>query len=193
MAGPVYRRGRGPFGLASQVMKSVFGGVPPRRRSSLAHCARWPCVCRQTCMSAWTTDGDVKASLVRDGVVYIAGNFTHLVPPSGSSSSAIAVQHVAALSATTGQPIPGFSVTVDDGAVDAITLSADRSRIYLGGAFTHSGGAFAGHVMAIDPSRRLGLALIPASYNKNTLCCGRAAAQGGGNRGTIDRVTAARR
>jgi len=101
-------------------------------------------------MSAWTTDGDVKASLIRDGVLYIAGSFTHLVPPTGSSSSPVAVQHVAALSAITGQPIPGFSPTIDDGGVDAMTLSADRSRIYIGGDFTHSGGAFAGHVMALD-------------------------------------------
>jgi hypothetical protein len=101
-------------------------------------------------MSAWTTDGDVKASLIRDGVLYIAGSFTHLVPPTGSSSSPVAVQHVAALSAITGQPIPGFSPTIDDGGVDAMTLSADRSRLYIGGDFTHSGGAFAGHVMALD-------------------------------------------
>jgi hypothetical protein len=100
-------------------------------------------------LNAWTADGDVKASIVRDGVLYIGGKFTHLVSPDGHST--IAAQHVAALNAATGQPINGFTAVVDDGEVDAMKLSADRSKIYIGGAFTHSGGSFAGHVMAIDP------------------------------------------
>jgi hypothetical protein len=98
-------------------------------------------------LGAWTTNGDVKTSLIRDGVLYIGGNFTQLVPPHGTP---VAAAHIAALSAATGQPIPGFSATVDDGEVDAMSLSTDRTRIFVGGAFTHSGGAFAGHVMAID-------------------------------------------
>jgi hypothetical protein len=101
-------------------------------------------------MTAWTTDGDVKTSLIRDGVLYIGGSFTHLVPPNGGAP--VAASHLAALSASTGQPIATFLPGVLDGAVDIMTSSADHTRIFVGGAFTSSGGTPAWHVMSIDPS-----------------------------------------
>src|SRR3954470_1644376 len=70
-------------------------------------------------LQAWTANGDVKASLIRDGVLYLGGNFTQLLPPTGVSAAPVPALHIAALSASTGQPIPGFAATAD-GEVDAM-------------------------------------------------------------------------
>ena len=42
----------------SHTMKSVGGGLPPRARSFAVHCARWPWLCRQTCIRACATEKD---------------------------------------------------------------------------------------------------------------------------------------
>ena len=84
----------------------------------------------------WSTDG-VVWDLVRVGnTIYLGGEFTHLVSPDGSQAQARA--NLAAISASTGQPLAWAPAT--NGAVLALERNADGTRVFVGGHFTTIGG-----------------------------------------------------
>jgi hypothetical protein len=81
-------------------------------------------------------------------VVYLAGEFTGLVPASGGQP--LARPYLAALDVTSGQPVV-FDAQVS-GPVRALALSPDGRRLYIGGDFEHAGGGPAHNLAAIDPA-----------------------------------------
>jgi hypothetical protein len=79
----------------------------------------------------WGFNGRVSAILRSGDTVYVGGEFTQLISPSGATQAA---SHVAAFDALTLQPT-GWRPTVD-GNVLALASSGDGSTIYIGGEFT---------------------------------------------------------
>lgn len=82
------------------------------------------------------TNGTVYALAVNDGVVYVGGNFSS-VRPSGADEGTNETPrtHLAAFSSTTGQLITSWDVELN-GEVRALAVSADGSRLFVGGTFT---------------------------------------------------------
>jgi hypothetical protein len=84
--------------------------------------------------------------------VFVAGAFTNLVDPK-KVPAAPALPFLAVLDVTTGAPVPGAAFNVNakpDGVVNALAVSADGTRLYVGGAFSHIGGVAQKRLAAID-------------------------------------------
>jgi hypothetical protein len=96
--------------------------------------------------SSWQTDGKVNAIVVSNGKIYIGGSFTHVTPPGGGT--AVARNHLAALSATTGALLP-WNPGAND-IVNALAVKPNGKTIYAGGHFTQVHGATRLHVAAIN-------------------------------------------
>ena len=79
----------------------------------------------------WGFNGRVSAILRSGNTVYVGGEFTQIISPSGATQAA---SHVAAFDALTLQPT-GWRPTVG-GDVLALASSGDGSTIYIGGEFT---------------------------------------------------------
>ncbi|MDQ3103910.1 MAG: PQQ-like beta-propeller repeat protein [Actinomycetota bacterium] len=89
-----------------------------------------------TSSTRWTPDGPVRAIAVAAGVVYIGGSFNTMTNASGDKEP---VGNVAALDAVTGDLVTSWNATTDAG-VHALTVSADRTRVFLGGNFLQVNG-----------------------------------------------------
>ena len=142
-----------PWGTASRLARHAspaagWGGTTRGHDGHFGLPATAGPVSNTALTTAYTANGDVTATAYADGVLYIGGHFTQLDPPSGSP---VAAPGLAALDARTGRPIAGFAPVIDDGGVFALAMSADHSKLFVGGGFTHSGGSYAGHIMAVDP------------------------------------------
>ena len=83
--------------------------------------------------------GRVLAMVERGGVVYLGGEFTGFVPPSGGPVTPRSF--LAAIDAATGKLLP-WNPTAD-GSVRALAVSADGRRLYVGGDFNAIGGGAA--------------------------------------------------
>lgn len=91
----------------------------------------------------------VTAAVEADGVVYLAGDFTGMVPPdAGRDDEPVPRRHLAALDASTGE-LTGWDPGADR-PVRALALSSDGRRLYLGGAFRNVGGHPARYLAALD-------------------------------------------
>src|SRR5690349_24316431 len=85
----------------------------------------------------WGTDGRVFALAKAGQNIFLAGSFSHLVNP--ATGATLVAGNVAALDATTGQPVPSFSVGTN-GAILADAVSPDGKILYLAGTFTKVNG-----------------------------------------------------
>lgn len=85
-----------------------------------------------TSSSQWVPDGTVRVVTVAGDRVYLGGAFTKLT--NESTGEVVNAANVAALNRTTGQPVRNWNVSTDAG-VNAIAVSADQTRVILGGAF----------------------------------------------------------
>jgi len=101
----------------------------------------------QPASSAWQPDGPVHAVVERAGVVYIGGPFTSLRNP--STGAVMPAEHLAALDASTGEPLPGWSASAD-ADVRALAVSPDGTRLLAGGAFVSVGGEVRRHLAALS-------------------------------------------
>lgn len=98
------------------------------------------------------TNGTVLALAVGDGVVYVGGRFSAVRPsgaPAGSSETARS--GLAAFSTSTGQLIGSFDVALN-GEIRALALSADGSRLFLGGTFTTVNGVARNRLASVRTS-----------------------------------------
>ena len=101
-----------------------------------------------TAGGTWSTDGTVW-DMVRIGdTLYLGGEFSHVVSPDGSQS--LPRTNLAAISATTGQPLAWAPAT--DGAVLAVEASADGSRVYVGGHYDSIAGVARARLAAVRTS-----------------------------------------
>jgi outer membrane protein assembly factor BamB len=87
-----------------------------------------------------------------NGKIYLAGRFTQIVLPDGTT---VPRNNLAAIDASTGQ-LTGWnpSVTRLSGAssVQKMALSTDGSRLFIGGNFTRVGGLVRQRLAAVDPT-----------------------------------------
>jgi hypothetical protein len=82
------------------------------------------------------------------GTVYLGGMFTGLVPPAGDSSPGVARNRLAALDVASGALLPWDPDA--SGIVRAMALSADRTKLYVGGDFSKIGGVSAPKIALLD-------------------------------------------
>lgn len=118
----------------------ILAGVVAAAAAAVASPVKWAPV------STWQANGRVRTVAFAGGVVYLGGEFTELVPPAGAAGSPLVRNHVAALDATTGQPLPWNPNT--DGTVWSLAVSG--STVYLGGDFASVGGHARAHAAAVD-------------------------------------------
>ncbi len=93
----------------------------------------------------WQVNGRVRSIIETGNVVYLGGAFTDLVGPSGQL---LPRAHIAALDATTGQPLP-FSPVIDNLVID-IAVSPDGQTVYAAGQFQNAGGVARKNIAAFD-------------------------------------------
>ncbi|MGH9021517.1 MAG: hypothetical protein ACRDV9_00195 [Acidimicrobiia bacterium] len=145
------RSGRGPslwgaLASGSALLSSVLGSVAPSDAAS--GISRDP-------LPTWGTNpaederaGRVLAMVEVGGVVYIAGEFTGLLPPETAPGALVPRGYLAAIDAATGQLTDWNPVA--DGPVRALALSEDGKLLYLGGDFDFVGGEQRRNLAAID-------------------------------------------
>lgn len=80
----------------------------------------------------WGTNGTVYTQTVTGGHLYIGGSFSRLVD--SRTGQTIAASNLAAISPTTGAPLPWHPST--NGTVYKLAHSADGGTVYAGGTFT---------------------------------------------------------
>ena len=113
--------------------------------------------------SMWQTNAPVDALATANGVIYAGGSFTQ-VRPSGARSGTqqTARSYVAAFNASTGALITSFNVKLN-GRVYALSVSPDKSTLYVGGAFTTVNGTSRNRIAAIT----LSSGALNTSFNPN--------------------------
>ena len=92
----------------------------------------------------WRTNGPVRAMTRIGDTIYLGGQFTRLVSPSGRR---IAVSNLAAIDSQTGKPVRTWKPRAD-GVV--WTLGNDGARVIAGGDFLHVNGVSRTRLVAID-------------------------------------------
>src|SRR5690606_34948939 len=112
--------------------------------------------------TACLTDGTVHDLLLVDGVVYLAGAFSHVRPPGAAIGDPGEVERLwfAACDAATGAVLAWNPQATCDGTLyttcnnsprgQTLALSADRQSIYLGGKFRAVGGAERRHAARVS-------------------------------------------
>jgi hypothetical protein len=89
--------------------------------------------------------------------LYVAGAFTNLASPQKVLASP-AIPFLAVLDVTTGAPLAGTAFNTNakpDGVINALAVSADGSRLYVGGAYSHIGGVAQKRLAALDANTGL--------------------------------------
>ena len=90
-----------------------------------------------------TLDAQVTSLVVRSGIVYASGAFANV--------NGVARPFLAAFEESTGALDPAWAPIADQ-QVTAMTLTADGSKIVVGGTFTHLDGISQSHLGALDPT-----------------------------------------
>lgn len=98
----------------------------------------------------WQTNNTVDALAVANGVLYAGGRFTSVRPPGAAQgTNETARSYLAAFSTSTGALITSFNVNLN-ARVRALAVSADGTRLYIGGSFTTVNGSTRNRVAAIS-------------------------------------------
>lgn len=105
----------------------------------------------------WRFDARVSAIARFGGVVYVGGDFTSMT----SGGTTLPANHVAAFDAATLQPT-AWRPSIN-GSVYALAVSADGSRVYVGGLFTTVDGASRTNFAALSASG----SVLPWKSNAN--------------------------
>lgn len=102
-------------------------------------------------LPTWQVNGVVWSQVTVGNTVYVTGSFTTARPPGVAVGGAgqIAANNIFAYDITTGNPISGFSHSLNAQGL-TITASPDGSRVYVGGDFTTVDGVSRGHIAAFN-------------------------------------------
>lgn len=117
--------------------------------------------------SFWQANGVVWAMEYASGVVYAGGSFTSVRPPgSDPGTNEYSQAALAAFDSETGAFRSSWRPVVAGGQVQAIEVSPDGSRLYIGGDFTHVNGESRTRLAAFDISNPVAPILLPvAAFN----------------------------
>lgn len=176
MSRPVRAR---PFALPGRAVLAgavaaglVLGalGLPASAATTVAPAVSSPL--SATTGAMWQTDNSVSALAWGRGVLYVGGTFTKVRPPgaAGGAPTEVSQPYLAAFRTSdmslisTWRPVltgPG----ADGGDVQALELSPDGSRLYVGGDFTSINGVARSKVAAFDLTTPTAPALLgPAQF-----------------------------
>jgi len=115
----------------------------------------------------WGTNGRVSAIVQVGNMVVMGGSFTQVADAGGTGANVLARSNIVAFDATTGAPLTSWAPSVN-GAVYALAVSADGTKIYAGGAFTSVNGTSRPRVAAISAATGvLDKTFKPATVNAN--------------------------
>ncbi|MFJ5550900.1 DNRLRE domain-containing protein [Streptomyces sp. NPDC093225] len=104
-------------------------------------------------LPTWQTNGVVWALAEAGGTVFAGGTFSTVRPPAGAAGSEQSAVNFVALDAATGAPTScklSFTVPSGTATVRALTLSPDKSTLYVGGYFGAVNGLPVSSMTAID-------------------------------------------
>ena len=127
-------------GLLSLTTVSVTPGVASAEYDTFA---------RQT----WSPNNTVYSITQHGDRIYIGGKFSRL--QNTSTGQWVNQARIAAFDASTGDLITSFTPQIGSGEVRGIDVSADGSRIYIGGYFSNVNGASRDNLAAVDPAGNL--------------------------------------
>lgn len=118
---------------------------------SEAHAAAPPLA---TPRSTWMVNGPVRAIAEVGDTIWLGGSFTQLRerPVGVGGGQVISVENLAAISATTGRPVPGLSMPAVGGFSGAIVyaLQTVGTQLYVGGNFTSVGGQSVSNLVVVN-------------------------------------------
>ena len=101
----------------------------------------------------WQADNTVWTAEQTAGVLFVGGSFTAMRPPGAALGTQEVPQgQLAALDATTGELITTFAPQISGGDVQALSVSPDGRRLYVGGTFTTVNGTERPHLAGFDLS-----------------------------------------
>jgi hypothetical protein len=104
--------------------------------------------------STWQTNGRVRTIVYSNGVAYLGGEFTQVIPPGGGTP--VVRNHLAAFDEATGALLP-WNPNADD---IVWSLDVSGSTVYLGGQFQNVGGVPRPNAAAVGTADG-----IPTSWN----------------------------
>jgi hypothetical protein len=145
--------------------------------------------------STWSTNGKVYTMARSGNIIYVGGKFTKVKNPGGQLFNA---RNVAAFDTSNGAWIPGFSPDVDNTVdttaeeVDALAVSVDGAKVYIGGKFDTVNGSPRENFAAVDAAT--GQQLDPAvtvgpNLPVNVIVAGPDLVYFGGNFTKVDGLT----
>lgn len=86
-----------------------------------------------------------------DGVLFLGGTFTEVRPAGAAPGTQTVPQaRLAAMDTATGELIASWRPSVTGGGIFSMSVSPDRTRLYVGGAFNSVNGSFRGRVASFD-------------------------------------------
>jgi hypothetical protein len=102
----------------------------------------------------WMVNGPVRAIAQVGDTIWLGGRFTQLrEKPVGQAGAVVPVRNVAAISATTGAPIPGLHLPVVTGPSSIVyDFEVAQGQVYVGGRFSAVDGVTRGNLAAINPA-----------------------------------------
>ncbi|WP_165985961.1 LamG-like jellyroll fold domain-containing protein [Streptomyces sp. YIM 98790] len=138
------------FGLAAVALAGTDGVTAPP-----AEALTPPVGMTADALPTWQTNGIVWAMAQANGVVFVGGTFSTVRPPGAApGTQETPVDNFVALDAATGAPISGcdlgFTLSGGGATVRAMTVSPDKSTLYVGGYFGAVNGVGASSIAAFD-------------------------------------------
>lgn len=124
-----------------------------------------------TASPMWQTNSEVDALAVANGVIYAGGKFTAVRPPgvAAGGTGEVARSYLAAFNASTGALVTSFNVALN-ARVNALAVSPDRTRLYIGGQFTTVNGTTRNRlaaVTALSSATATGAGSLVTAFNPN--------------------------
>ena len=132
--------------FSSLAVVALVSAVAPARAASGA--ATTPDATWGTASTANGRSERVLAIEPVGGTVYVGGAFTNLVPPAGSAAAGVTRNRLAAFDVAGGSLLPWNPDA--NGTVRALAVSADGTKLYVGGDFTKIGGVSAPKIAMLD-------------------------------------------
>ncbi len=161
--------------VAAAVMLTAASVVPTTPASAIT-----PGLISAAVASTWQTNAPVLAAVYAQDVLYVGGKFTSVRPPGAPAGTGeVARSGLAAFNASTGELLPFNPSLAPFGSakprVEALTLSADKATLYVGGKFGSVNGQKRTNLAAFRVSDQILTGWRPVLYGGVVMAVGTAA------------------